>query len=171
MKRILILAFAAVALSASAAAAQSCIGSCSVTAQIQVTVPPVLKISLASAFAFPAITANDVDLQNTLTATTAPALTTKGNVPYKVEVSTDADDFALDNAFNAADNTYLKPTSDVVLTVGAHAPVALSSTAAELYVEPRGTDVTRTPTATLKINDTDAAARYTTIVTFTIAAQ
>jgi len=168
MKRILIATFGLLTLGAGSAAAQ-CVGSCSVTTDIAVTIPAMLKIGLSGSFVFDAPTAADVEAAATLASTGGPTLDTKGNVPYKVDVSATA--FVKSAPVNAGDASgYTKPLSDVSVQVGANPAVPLATLAAELYTLGRGSS-SDAVSGTFKLNADDAAATYTTTVTFTIGAQ
>lgn len=165
MKRILILAFAVLGLSATSAAAQ-CVGSCSGSKTISIVVPAMLKITVNGAFGFPAPSVSDVDNQATLSGP-GVSIDTKANVAYHVTAATTLDKFSL-APVDVADIGYVKATSDVHLTVGA-TTLNMSSAAATLFSHARGT-ATDAVGATLKINLADVPGTYTTDVTFTIVA-
>ena len=162
MKRILIVAFAALALGATVASAQT-----TATASIAVTVPAMLKITSDGAdIAFAAITATNIELSETVSSTGGPTLTTKGNIAYKVTAT--APDFTMANPLSVADaGAYVKPASDASVKVGATTKTIDAGTA--LYTRARGTSVDPV-SGTLKINLADPAADFSTVVTFTIAA-
>ncbi len=163
MKRILILAIAWLALSAVAAAAQA--PSQTATANLSITIPSMLKITNNTGdWIMPAITTTDVDNGATITSTNALDIETKGNTAFKVTVT--APNFAFTELY-AGDAGYVKSANTASVTVGG-TTVALNS-GTSLFTHTKGT-WNDNATASLTLTLSDPPGAYTTLVTFTIAA-
>lgn len=162
MRRIVSLAIAAVVLSATVASAQT-----TATANMSINIPSMIKITSDGAdFAFPLVTATDIENSQTINSTAGPQLTTKANVGYTVTAS--APNFTMSNPVSAADaGAYAKSAGDASVTTGATTKALNAGTA--LYTRARGSSVDDI-SGSIHILLTDPAADYTTLVTFTIAA-
>lgn len=163
MKRILILAVAWLALSAVAAAAQT-----TATANLSITIPTVLKIvNNTGDWTMPAPTAAQAETGATLQSTNQLDIETTGNVAYKVTATAPAFTFT---EVSTPDAGYVKAASDATLVNTTVAASAALNSGSSVITRSRGHNHDNVR-ADLTITTNDPAGSYTTLVTFTIAAQ
>lgn len=163
MMRAVMLAVATLALCATAAVAQE--GTRTATATFSATVPEVLSIASANNFTFASATEADFTA-GYMSSTGGPTLTHRGNVNYKITAEAAA-------ATLAGPGGTSKSVGDVSLTGGSAGTTALSPGAAvTIHTRNAGGTTTTDVGARMALSyATDVPGTYTTMITFTIAAQ